>query len=63
MNKFGINIIAHNGEGRFGLPVPGTFVIDSNGVNIAQFAKVDFSQRMEPKMILNALKEARHRFL
>ncbi|MGD8783233.1 MAG: peroxiredoxin-like family protein [Thioalkalispiraceae bacterium] len=54
--KFGLDIEEFNGEGRLGLPVPGTFVIDSDGKIVAVHAELDYKQRMEPKAILAALK-------
>lgn len=54
--KMGLNLEAFNGEGRRGLPVPGTFVIDRNGVIRAAFADVDYTRRMEPAAVVEALK-------
>ncbi|RRQ20786.1 peroxiredoxin-like family protein [Thiohalobacter thiocyanaticus] len=54
--KMGLNLEAFNGEGRRGLPVPGTFVIDRDGVIRAAFADVDYTKRMEPAAVVEALK-------
>lgn len=54
--KMGLNLEAFNGEGRRGLPVPGTFVIDRDGVIRAAFADVDYTRRMEPAAVVEALK-------
>lgn len=53
--SFGLDIAAYNGNGRRGLPVPGTFVIDKSGIVRAAFANTDFKKRMEPADILDAL--------
>jgi peroxiredoxin len=53
--KFGIDLESFNGTGRTGLPVPGSFVIDTNGKVIAMFADNDYKLRMEPKDMLEAL--------
>ncbi len=53
--KFGIDLESFNGTGRTGLPVPGSFVIDKNGVVIAAFADNDYKLRMEPQDMLDAL--------
>ena len=54
--RFGLDIEKFNGKGRLGLPVPGTYVIDTNGIIIAAYAELDYKKRMEPVDILNALK-------
>ena len=53
--KVDLDIEEYNGAGRIGLPVPGTFVIDQNGIVQAVHAESDYSQRMEPKAIVDAL--------
>jgi len=53
--RLGLDITDYNGAGRYGLPVPGTFVIDRGGVIRAAFADVDYRQRMEPADIVAAL--------
>jgi len=55
--KHGLDIEAFNGKGRNVLPVPGSFVIDSNGVVRAMHADTDYKQRMEPSAIIDALKK------
>lgn len=50
-----LNIAEYNGEGRNVLPVPGTFIIDTQGVVRAVHADVDYKERMEPEAILEAL--------
>ena len=56
----GLDIEAFNGKGRNVLPVPGSFVIDSNGLVRAMFADTDYKKRMEPSTIINALKTIKH---
>lgn len=55
--KHGLDIEAFNGEGRTVLPVPGSFVIDTDGVVRAMHADTDYKQRMEPAAIVDALKK------
>lgn len=52
----GLDLADYNGEGRYVLPVPGTFVIDSRGIIRGAFANTDYTQRMEPSEILTILK-------
>jgi len=55
--KLGLDIEVFNGKGRNELPVPGTFIIDKNGVIRAAFANTDYTKRMEPQTIIAALKK------
>lgn len=52
----GLDLADYNGEGRYVLSVPGTFVIDSRGIIRGAFANTDYTQRMEPSEILTILK-------
>ena len=54
--RLSLDLAEYNGEGRYVLPVPGTFVIDRDGVVRAAFADVDYRKRVEPAEILAALK-------
>lgn len=56
-NKFGLDLAEHNGKGRYGLPVPATYVIDKKRIIRAAYANTDYTQRMEPEDILAALKK------
>jgi peroxiredoxin len=53
--KHGLDIETYNGMGRHVLPVPGTFVIDTDGIVRAMQADTDYKQRMEPAAIIEAL--------
>ncbi|MBT3877513.1 MAG: AhpC/TSA family protein [Candidatus Scalindua sp.] len=55
-NQFNFDITDYNGKNRLGLPVPGTFVIDQDGIIKAAYAKTDYKKRMEPEDIIKALK-------
>ena len=55
--KHGLDIEAFNGPGRSVLPVPGTFVIDRDGVVVAMQADPDYTKRMEPQAIIEALQK------
>jgi peroxiredoxin len=54
--KLGINLSEYNGSGAWILPVPAVFMIDETG--IVRFSRVDpdFTNRMEPDDIIEALK-------
>jgi len=55
--KHKIDIEAFNGKGRAVLPVPGTFVINQQGIVIAKQAETDYKKRMEPADIIKALQK------
>lgn len=54
--RFSLDLAEFNGEGRYVLPVPATFVIDRSGVVRAAFANVDYRSRVEPAEILESLR-------
>lgn len=56
-----LDLAEYNGEGRYVLPVPATFVIDREGVVRAAYANVDYRMRMEPAAIVAALKTVKTR--
>ena len=58
--KHGLDIETFNGEGRNVLPVPGSFVIDTNGIVRAMYADTDYKKRMEPSAIIEALQSLQH---
>ncbi|MDT8388141.1 MAG: peroxiredoxin-like family protein [Thiogranum sp.] len=55
LQDFDLDIAAYNGKDRYGLPVPGTFIIDRQGVIRAAHADTDYTTRMEPAAIIEAL--------
>lgn len=55
--KFNLNLEDYNGKDRNVLPVPGGFVIASDGTVTAMQAQTDYKTRMEPTMILSALQK------
>lgn len=52
---FGIDLPAHNGDTTFELPVPATYVVETNGQIIHSFVDVDYTQRLAPEAIVDAL--------
>jgi peroxiredoxin len=55
--KHGLDIEDYNGIGRNVLPVPGSFVIDTDGIVRAMHADTDYKKRMEPSDIVAALQD------
>ncbi len=60
-DKFGINLEKYNGEGRWELPVPATYVLDGGGIVRAGVADPDHTVRMDIEEILSALESIRGR--
>ena len=54
--KWGLDVPASNGDDSWELPVPATYVIDTNSVARAVHADKDYTRRMEPEQILTALR-------
>ena len=54
-DKFGIDLERYNGEGRWELPVPATYVLDRQGIVRAGVADPDHTVRMEIGEILATL--------
>ncbi|WFS63874.1 peroxiredoxin-like family protein [Pseudodesulfovibrio thermohalotolerans] len=53
--KFGLELEKHNGPGRFTLPLPATFVVDTDGTIAYAFVDPDYTVRAEPADVLDAL--------
>jgi peroxiredoxin len=55
--SFGNPIPKFNGDDSWQLPMPGTFVIDRGGVVRLAFVDPDYTRRLEPTLILDAVRE------
>jgi peroxiredoxin len=53
--QFGIDLAESNGEDSWTLPVPGTYVIDTDGVIRYASADADYTRRPEPDETLEVL--------
>jgi peroxiredoxin len=54
--EWGIDLPAANGDESYALPLPATYVIDTAGVIRAAYVNKDYTQRMEPSDVVQALK-------
>lgn len=52
---FGIDLEGTQGNNKFELPLPGTFVIDRDGKVILAHIDEDYTTRMEPEDVLEVL--------
>lgn len=49
---FGIDLPGTQGNDRFELPIPATFVIDRNGTVVTAFVDPDYTKRLEPDEVV-----------
>lgn len=54
--SFGIDLVAHNGDETFELPVPATYVVNPDGTVVHAFVNVDYTKREDPEQTLAVLK-------
>ena len=57
----GADLPSYNGDEAWELPMPGTFVIAQDGTIRLAFASADWTRRLEPGTILDALREIANR--
>lgn len=54
-----LDVPAHNGDSSYELPIPATYIVDSNRMIIHCFVNADYTKRMEPIDIVNILKNTK----
>jgi len=52
----GIDLPTTQGNDHFELPIPGTFVMDQHGTVVTAFVNPDYTKRLEPSEIVEALR-------
>ncbi len=57
LNQFVNDLRQQNADGSWNLPVPGTFLIDRDGIIRARFVDADYRRRTEPADLLEAIRE------
>jgi peroxiredoxin len=55
--RWGLDVPAYNGEDSWELPVPATYLIGSDSVVHAAHVDKDYTRRMEPRLILEVLRQ------
>jgi len=58
--NFGIDLADSQGNDAFELPMPATYIIRQDGIVAHAFVNADYTQRMEPDMIIDILGELKH---
>ncbi len=61
--SFGIDLAAENGDERFELPMPATYVLDTSGRVRLAFIDPDYTQRLDPATVVASLRELLREFL
>ncbi len=54
--KAGLNLVERSSRGTWELPVPGTFVVDTDGTVLWAHADKDYTKRASPKEVIDFLK-------
>ncbi len=54
---FGIDLPGHNGDESYELPIPATYVVAPDGAIAHAFIDIDYTQRLDPDDIVQALKQ------
>jgi peroxiredoxin len=57
--RFGHDLPTHNGDGRWSLPIPATYVLDRDGTIALAFVEPDYRKRLEPADAIAALQKIR----
>jgi len=55
-HSFNLNVDVHNGNKDYELPMPATFIVNEQREIIYSFVPEDYTERLEPEIILNFLK-------
>lgn len=56
---FGIDLVAHNGDSNFELPIPATYLVAEDGSVLESFLDVDYRKRLAPETALAWLERVR----
>lgn len=55
--NFGIDLEKANADNTYSLPIPATYVIRKDGIVAYHFADADYTKRLEPAAVVEALKK------
>jgi len=50
---FGINLQEYDGNARYELPIPATYVVGRNGIISSAFVNADYTQRIDPNEVIS----------
>ena len=55
--NFHVDLEKANGDNRFELPIPASYIIDQNGIILHSFVEEDHTKRLEPSVLIDVLKK------
>ncbi len=55
--QFNFDIPKYNGDESWELPIPATYIVNTDGKIVHAFVNADYTKRMEPTEIISKLKE------
>ena len=55
--QFNFDVPKYNGDESWELPIPATYIVNTDGRIVHSFVNADYTQRMEPNEIISKLKE------
>lgn len=55
--QFGHDLPQHNGDGRWSLPIPATYVVGQNGIIQLAFVDPDYRKRLDPAEAVKAIRQ------
>jgi peroxiredoxin len=55
--NLGIDLVSSQGNSNYELPVPATYVVNSNGTIVLAFIDTDYTKRLDPSEVIETLKE------
>lgn len=56
--QFGVDLAAYNGDDRFELPVPATFLVSKEGKIVRSYVEVDYMKRLAPDTAIGWIDES-----
>ena len=59
--QFGIILSEENGDDSFELPIPATYVLNSDGAIVLAFPDADYTKRLEPEEVVNVLRTIKNK--
>jgi peroxiredoxin len=54
--NLGIDLVSSQGNNNYELPVPATYVVNSNGTIVLAFVDTDYTKRLDPSEVIETLK-------
>jgi peroxiredoxin len=59
--QFDIDLPTFNGDESYELPIPATYVVNSDGIITLAFVDADYTKRLEPEEVVKALRTIKNK--